>query len=63
MADAPSRSSSLDQPEGTRAGVASKPSQSLGKWIDNLLGDKKARQRAALKDQQRRESFSQRLRS
>ena len=29
--------------------VASKPSQSLGKWIDNLLGDKKARQKAAVK--------------
>jgi hypothetical protein len=28
---------------------ASKPSQTLGKWIDNLLGDKRARDKAAVK--------------
>ena len=36
--------------------VASKPSQSLGKWIDNLLGDKKARQKAAVKAAARQEA-------
>lgn len=38
--------------------VASKPSQSLGKWIDNLLGDKKARQKAALKAAAREKAAS-----
>ena len=38
--------------------AASKPSQSLGKWIDNLLGDKKARDRAAIKATERRKFFS-----
>lgn len=38
--------------------VASKPSQSLGKWIDNLLGDKKARERAAAKAVERRRFFT-----
>lgn len=58
MAHAPSKNL-LDQRESASSDVASKPSQSLGKWIDNLLGDKKARERAAVKAEQRRESFSQ----
>lgn len=32
---------------------SSKPSQSLGRWIDNLLGDKKIREKAAAKARQR----------
>lgn len=41
------------------AAVASKPSQSLGKWIDNLLGDKKAREKAAVKADERRKFFAE----
>jgi hypothetical protein len=36
--------------------VASKPSQTLGRWVDNLLGDKKARERAAEKADARRKA-------
>jgi hypothetical protein len=43
------------QSEGTFEG--SKPSQSLGRWIDNLLGDKKARARAAAKAEERNEAI------
>lgn len=49
----------LLQQEGDTPDVASKPSQGLGKWVDDLLGDKKARQRAALKAKERRAAFSQ----
>ena len=58
MAHAPSKNL-FDQRASASSDVASRPSQSLGKWVDNLLGDKKARERAALKAEQRRESFSQ----
>lgn len=52
-----SKKESLQESPGARAGVASKPSQSLGRWIDNLLGDKKARKRAAMKAAERRKFF------
>jgi hypothetical protein len=58
MAHAPN-TERLPEPVEAHAGVASKPSQSLGRWIDNLLGDKNARKRAALKAAERRKFFTQ----
>lgn len=52
MAHAPDKEQLPDQ-VGASPGVGSKPSQSLGSWIDNLLGDKKARARAARKAAER----------
>lgn len=39
--------------------VASKPSQTLGKWVDNLLGAKKARERAAAKAAERERAIEE----
>jgi hypothetical protein len=58
MAHAP-KNERLPAPADASARVASKPSQSLGKWIDNLLGDKKAREKAAIKAAERRKFFPQ----
>lgn len=57
MARAP-REETLPEPEDASWRVASKPSQSLGRWIDNLLGDEKARKRAAIKAAERRKFFA-----
>ncbi|MFN2594622.1 MAG: hypothetical protein ABR579_07010 [Actinomycetota bacterium] len=50
-----------EQPEKQRSSLAglipekpaSKSTQSMGRWINNLLGDKKARDRAGLLRQER----------
>lgn len=57
MADPPPKQESAEARELLRR-AASKPSQSLGKWIDNLLGDRKVRERARLKAAERRKFFS-----
>lgn len=57
MAHAP-KSDVASEQQRVGSAVASKTSQSLGKWIDNFLGDKRARQRAALKAAERRKFFA-----
>lgn len=57
MAHAPKNEVGSEQERASSA-VASKSSQSLGKWIDNFLGDKRARERAALKAAERRKFFA-----
>lgn len=55
----PARTPKSQEAKG-EAVIASKPSQSLGRWIDNLLGDKKARARAAAKAEERRKAIPER---
>jgi hypothetical protein len=44
---------------GTFEPIASKPTQSLGKWMDNLLGDKRMRAKAALKTEARTRAMAE----
>jgi hypothetical protein len=57
MAHAPDEDRKPNQLE-ISTGPASKPSQSLGRWVDDLLGDKKIRERAARKAAERRKFFT-----